>query len=244
VAGAIDGDPNTAWAVHPHYGKKHGAVFEAKAPFGFAGGTVLTFSLDQSIRVPNHGLGRFRLSVTTAEPPVGLEMLELSPRDLESAWADLASPNGVTAQLAIEALVLSRQSLAYLKKHLKPEPVQTDTKRLAQLVKDLDANQFAVRERATAELAKLGPVAAPALAQVLASAASEEAHRRAKLLLEKIRSAPSLLRAQRGVEVLVRLGTAEARRLLEELAQGPAEAWLTQEARAAAARLGKGPPVP
>jgi hypothetical protein len=41
------------------------------------------------------------------------------------------------------------------------------------------------------------------------------------------------------VEVLVRLGSAEARRLLEGLAGGPEEAWQTQEAKAGLRRLAK-----
>ncbi|HYT95439.1 MAG TPA: hypothetical protein VEL76_42360, partial [Gemmataceae bacterium] len=93
-------------------------------------------------------------------------------------------------------------------------------------------------------LEKLGPLAAPALAQLLLQAPSAEASRRADRLLKKSRNFPALLRAQRGVEVLERLGTADARRLLEHLANGPAEAWLTQEARAATARRAKGMPAP
>jgi hypothetical protein len=68
---------------------------------------------------------------------------------------------------------------------------------------------------------------------------SIEVHRRAARLLEKIRSSPVLLREQRGVEVLVRLGSRDARRLLEDLADGPAEAWLTQQAKEGVQRLGK-----
>jgi hypothetical protein len=239
VAGAIDGHPDTAWAVDPFYGKRHGAVFEAKRPFGFPKGTALTFTLDQSMRVPNHGLGRLRLSVTTVKPPVPLELLELSARDLAAAWSDLAAPDPAKAQLAVEALVLSGQAVGFLREQLKPEPVRADTRRIAQLIKDLDDNKFAVRERASAELEKLGPAAAPALAQVLQGAASGEARRRAGRLLATVRSAPSLVRAQRGVEVLVRLGTADARRLLEDLAKGPPDAWLTQEARSGRQHLRK-----
>jgi hypothetical protein len=244
VAGAIDGNPDSAWAVHPHYGRKHGAVFEVKKPFGFAEGTVLTFTLDQSIKVAEHGIGRFRLSVTTAEPPVALELLDLSAKDLEIAWADLASPDGGRAQLAIEALVLSRQAIGFLKAQLKPEPIKADNGRIAQLVKELDNNRFTERERASAELEKLGAAAVPALAKVLLQPSSTESRRRADRLLAKIRTSPPLLRTQRGVEVLLRLGTADARRMLEDLASRPEGAWLIQEARAARQRLDRDFPVP
>jgi hypothetical protein len=64
VAGAIDADPKTAWAINPQFGKPHWAVFGTDAPLGFDGGTVLTFTLEQ-----NYGggrtIGRLRLSAIT-----------------------------------------------------------------------------------------------------------------------------------------------------------------------------------
>jgi hypothetical protein len=239
VTGLSDHPPRTAWAVDPVYGKRHGAVFETKAPFGFPKGTVLTFTLEQGGGHPQHTIGRLRLAVTTARPPVPLELFELSPKELASAWADLAGRDAGTAERAIEALVLSRQGLRYLKGRLKPDPPRGDTRRLALLIKELGHNQFAVRERAAQELEKLGPLAAAALARVVLEVPSLEARRRAVKLLDKVRSAPELLRDQRGVEVLVRSGTSAARRFLEELAKGPPEAWLTQEARAGVKRLRK-----
>jgi hypothetical protein len=47
------------------------------------------------------------------------------------------------------------------------------------------------------------------------------------------------LRCLRAIELLERLGTPEARKLLERLGQGSPEAWLTQEAKASLGRLGK-----
>jgi hypothetical protein len=75
VSAAIDGNPTTGWAVVPQTSKPHTAVFEAKEPLRLAGGAVLTFTLDQRYEGKEHSLGRFRLSVTTARPPVPLEGL-------------------------------------------------------------------------------------------------------------------------------------------------------------------------
>jgi hypothetical protein len=239
ITGLSDANPTSHWAVHPLFGKKHGAVFEAKAPFGFAQGTILTFTLGQDSAHPQHTIGCWRLSVTTAKPPVPLDLLELSAKEMASAWADLAGPNADTAQRAIEALAASRQTVVFLKARLKHEVFKGDLRRVAILVKELDHNKFSVRERATAELEKLGPLAAPALAQVVLETKSMEARRRAVKLLEKVRSSSPLLREQRGVEVLVRMGTSDARQLLERLAKGPGDAWLTQQAKAGLQRLSK-----
>jgi hypothetical protein len=239
VAGLSGANPKSSWSVHPMFGKKHGAVFEAKTPFGFPQGTILTFTLEQGGGHVQHTIGRWRLSVTTVQPPVPLELLELSAKELAKVWADLAATDAATAERAIETLSLSRQTVVFLKGRLNPEVPKGDLGRVAKLIKELDHDQFAVRERATKELEKLGPMAAPALAQVVLESPSLEAQRRAAKLLEKVQHSPTLLQEQRAVEVMVRMGTSDARQLLEHLAKGPPEAWLTQEAKAGLKRLGK-----
>jgi hypothetical protein len=73
VAGAIDGNPDTGWAIAPATGKSHVAVFEIKEPVEFAKGATLTFTLDQRYEGKEHNIGRLRLSVTTAKVPIPLE---------------------------------------------------------------------------------------------------------------------------------------------------------------------------
>jgi hypothetical protein len=77
----IDGNPATGWAVAAvgpnntfpvarHAGDpSHTATFQLKQPLGFAGGTLLTFTLDQLSDVKRHNLGRFRLSVLVDDRP-------------------------------------------------------------------------------------------------------------------------------------------------------------------------------
>ncbi len=69
IAMAIDGQPQTAWGIHPQVGKSHQAVFELKELLACEQGAVLTFSLEQ-LHGRNHLIGRLRLSVTDAEKPV------------------------------------------------------------------------------------------------------------------------------------------------------------------------------
>jgi hypothetical protein len=70
VAAAIDGNPNTGWSIDPQEGTSHTAVFETVGPVGTAGATTLTFTLQHGPR--EHNIGRLRLSVTTARPPIPL----------------------------------------------------------------------------------------------------------------------------------------------------------------------------
>jgi hypothetical protein len=70
---AIDGKPDTGWALVPQTGKPHTAVFELKEPINLEEGQVLTFTLEQLYPGKDHNIGKFRLSATTVKPPVALE---------------------------------------------------------------------------------------------------------------------------------------------------------------------------
>jgi hypothetical protein len=75
VAKAIDNNPGTGWALAGpgQLGKNHAALFETKGQVGFTGGTKLTFTLEQRHSDNVHNIGRLRLAVTTAKPPVPLQ---------------------------------------------------------------------------------------------------------------------------------------------------------------------------
>jgi hypothetical protein len=94
--------------------------------------------------------------------------------------------------------------------------------------------------KANADLAAWGELAVPALQQALDGSLPLEARRRVEVLLDNLQQARvtgESLRAFRGVELLERLATPAAKRLLEMLAAGTAEARLSQEARRALNRL-------
>ncbi|MGI8980947.1 MAG: PSD1 and planctomycete cytochrome C domain-containing protein [Pirellulaceae bacterium] len=85
VQQAINDNAADFWAVVPHVGQRHVAVFEAKEPFGHDGGTKLSITLDQTYNQSEpHNLGHFRLSVTTAPAPVPLEGV---PQEVAAALA-------------------------------------------------------------------------------------------------------------------------------------------------------------
>src|SRR5207249_2854336 len=101
-------------------------------------------------------------------------------------------------------------------------------------------DKFAVRERASQELEKLGDVAESALKRALEGKPPLEVRLRVEALLEKVRgpiTSPERLRLSRAVEILEYAGTRAARKTLWELADGPANARITREAKAAMDRL-------
>jgi WD40 repeat protein len=163
----------------------------------------------------------------------------LSSKELEALWTDLAGKDAAQAYRAIRALVAAPEaSVPFLGQHLRP----VVTPDLARLIADLDAEAFAVRERATRELEKLGRLARPGLRQVLAGRPSPEVRRRVEGILEKevaLSLSPEELRGRRAVEALEHIATPEARTVLEEWSRGAPALDVTAEAKAALQRLAK-----
>jgi WD40 repeat protein len=158
-----------------------------------------------------------------------------------SLWDRLGADDAADARRALWALALSpEQAVPFLQRKLRPVP-GLSPKQMARLVANLDAEEFAVRENAMRDLARLGEVAVPHLRQALDGKASPELSWRARRLLSLIEKPVlplSAVQALRGVEVLERAGTPGARTVLRALSGGAPEARLTREARAALKRLG------
>jgi hypothetical protein len=117
-----------------------------------------------------------------------------------------------------------------------------DETRLARLITELGSDDFATRQSASEELAKLGEQAIPACRRALGGKSSLEMRRRLDDLLDKAQRAwweasGERLRSLRAVEALELAGTKEAHELLETLAAGADGARLTEEAKAALRRL-------
>jgi WD40 repeat protein len=169
-----------------------------------------------------------------------LPTADLSADALAALWAELAGGNGVKAYRAVWALTADpARAVAFLKDRLKAMPAG-DVQRLAQLIADLDADKFAVREKATQELEALGRAAEPALQKALQGQPGLEARRRINELLGKVKGVAAggdAARQARALEALELMGTAEARQLLEALAKGEADDPLTQDAKKALRRL-------
>jgi hypothetical protein len=170
-----------------------------------------------------------------------LDAKDLTPRDLDRLWDDLKSADAPKAHAALWALVAApERAMPLLKDRLHPVSRVPDD-RLRRLVADLDAEDFTRREEASRELAKLGIEAEPILRQALEAKPSLEMRRRAESLLASLicqpEMTPDALRQLRAIQVLEQIGSPEARRVLEALAQGAPAAPATRDAIAALARL-------
>jgi hypothetical protein len=131
------------------------------------------------------------------------------------------------------------QALSLLKKDLQPVTA-VDKKHIAQLITDLDADDFTVREKASQELEKLGAAAEQALRKVLEGDPSAEVRRRVQTLLKQLdqgSAGGAHLACLRMLELLEQIDTPEAKQHLKTLAKGAPDAWLTQEAKEALQRL-------
>jgi hypothetical protein len=165
---------------------------------------------------------------------------ELSVPRLAALWDDLAAEDAGQAFRAAAALRASpKGAVALLGEHLKPV-AEPDVKQVRRWLADLDGDDFAVREKASAELGRLGELVRPVLDAALRNGPSPEATRQVRALLDRLKVGAALspedLRSHRAVEVLGGVGTPEAKRLLQELAKGAPAARLTRDADAALQR--------
>ncbi|MBY0525232.1 MAG: hypothetical protein K2R98_17630 [Gemmataceae bacterium] len=170
----------------------------------------------------------------------------LDREELAELWAALGGVDAGKAYKAIGSLgAAPKQAVPFIQERLGGA-ASADPKRLAQLLEDLDSDQFLVREKATQDLYNLGDLAIPALKKATEGNPSVEARRRIDQILERLQgpiTSPERMRGLRAVEVLEQIGTPEARKALEALAKGAPEAWVTLEAKASLGRLGKRPVV-
>jgi RNA polymerase sigma factor (sigma-70 family) len=167
----------------------------------------------------------------------------LTKEHVEACWTDLAGDADKAWQATRKLAAMPERSVPLLREHVRPIAA-ADNQNIARLVADLDSDKFAVRDRAGAELDKLGETVAAICRKTLDAGPSPEVRRRLTTLLDKIateewKPPPDRLRALRAVEVLERIGTADAKQLLQTLANGVPDASLTREAKDSLQRLSR-----
>jgi len=131
VAMAIDGNPNTGWAIAPQQGKNHTAVFQTSGEVGFEGGCLITLKIVNNFTDNVHQLGKFRISASDSDRPVTLNTLPADLAALLSVPADERSEKQ-QADLRTKYLATDKQYQS-LSASVAAIKIQYDNKRLTGL---------------------------------------------------------------------------------------------------------------
>ncbi len=99
---AVDGNPDTAWGIHPREGEPHEALFPLSVPVTLNAGESLVVRLDQT-HGREHLIGRFRLQVTETPGPFAVAKVTNALRVI------IAKP--LASRSAAESLVIEKYIL-------------------------------------------------------------------------------------------------------------------------------------
>jgi WD40 repeat protein len=157
-------------------------------------------------------------------------------------WSEMLA--GTADAKTADALVADpRAATTFLKDRLtRSAEVEVAARRL---IAQLDDDKFAVREKASRDLASLGPTAEATLRQAANDHRSPEVRQRLRNILDAMKQRKKAEegfgpeRVRMATALLEKIDAPESRRAIEELASGPAEATATREARAVLERLKK-----
>jgi RNA polymerase sigma factor (sigma-70 family) len=164
--------------------------------------------------------------------------------ELPALWESLAGEDAAAAwRAAVRMALAGSDAGAFLSRRMAPVKADVDPK-VHQAIADLDSDDFPTRERATADLIRIGQPAVGPLKAALKKGPGAEAEARIRDLLKNIlppsavgQSVGAEMQRLRGVAALEWAGDEVARNLLKQLADGAPGAVLTDQAAAALRRL-------
>jgi hypothetical protein len=189
-----------------------------------------------------NGNALFLWNVATRELTQQGPPLELSAKELGGLWTDLADKDCDKSEAAWRKLAAAGdKAIPFLKEQIHPIAVPPlDRQHVEKLLTELDSNRFVTREKATKELLSLGELAIDRLQRSLEKPSSEEAQRRAHMVLKKLAEpalTPDRVRALQILELLEQLRSRKAVALLQEIERDALIPQLRREARQAAQRV-------
>lgn len=145
----------------------------------------------------------------------------LKDAELAEFWQDLTGASVPRAYAAVWALVAyPAQSVPLLARRFQEKAPEAGAAQVAELIRSLE-DDYTVRERASVALLRLGPVAAAAVTKALqAGPPSAEQKKRLQDLESELAASASVtdaVRRARVLEVLEIIGTAEAKKVRDEI---------------------------
>lgn len=168
----------------------------------------------------------------------------ITPERLAQAWEQLTDADARVARQAMYAFSSKPEiSLPFLKEQLQKELSSPQATQITQLISQLDAEEYMVRERATQTLKQMLALATDALKRELQSTLSAEVRFRIRLILGSAgEAAPrysqaEVYRFKRLIQVFENLDTPAAKELLQTMANNIPSAELQDEARRSLARV-------
>jgi Tol biopolymer transport system component len=164
---------------------------------------------------------------------------------LDTLWTDLASDDARKAYRALQALAARpKDAVPLLGDRLRALPLlkaaDDDPRRIARLLAELDNDDFAVRDKAAADLKRLGARAEKAMREELKRATNAEVTKRLEELLKEIEKpvrSPEEIQAERALETLERIGTPEAREVVAVLDKETSNRQLLEQIKGVLRRL-------
>jgi len=167
---------------------------------------------------------------------------------LETAWQQLADPDPGKGYPAIAAMAATpERSVAFLADKLSPTLDSSPVEKILALIEKLNDPKYTVRDRSTAELAKLRPAADALMKKALEETASPETRFRLKLVLdapiEEVTIEPEeRRRLVRLIYALELVDNPAASRLLRRISTGHPAKSIMDEAAAALGRTSSAEP--
>jgi WD40 repeat protein len=161
--------------------------------------------------------------------------VKISKEDRDKLWQQLTDSDAAKAfQAMCDLIARPDDAVAILEAGWKQTPRATP-EQMRRWIRDLDSEQFNVRRQAGVQLERFAAGHEELLSKALEQTGSLEVRKRLEPILS--RPNPERLRRIRMLEVLERIGTKQARRLLQSLARETGDPVLSKQATAGLRRL-------